>query len=175
MLLKPLNCHHLTGADTLTIWQRHLFSFTSFSNDRFSMMSASARAPSWSCLLASLQRMFTQYNIPICHIPVWRCFDWISQILTLEQVCLRYVGAEEPQPWSPGSPGVAVYRWSPRQTQHRVILSSSFSICPGFFSHHLGRRSWPQTCLASGPPLKTQRLGLHRRGFLWGEIKITLI
>lgn len=49
------NCCSTTGAQTLTIWQRHLFSLTSFSNERFSMMSASASAPSWSCLLASLK------------------------------------------------------------------------------------------------------------------------
>lgn len=49
------NGRFTTGAQTLTIWQRHLFSLTSFSSERFSMMSASASAPSWSCLLASLK------------------------------------------------------------------------------------------------------------------------
>lgn len=44
--MTPGTSRRAAAAEALTIWQRHLFSLTSFSRDRFSMMSASASAPS---------------------------------------------------------------------------------------------------------------------------------
>lgn len=70
--------HVRSQKSTLTIWQRHLFSFTSFSRDRCSMMSASANAPSLSCLLASLREEKT--TMPwFCN---YQCGAQTGQIVT---------------------------------------------------------------------------------------------
>lgn len=75
--------------------------------------------------------------------------------LTLIQVCLQYEDGEGPLPLCLWSLGFSGHHWSPQQIPRHRTLSSSFSKSHGCASHHPGRRLWPQTSPASGPPLRS--------------------